>query len=100
MYPDVPEFTARLDDDPVRSPADLRARLTRAVDTWWELHTVMAEGLVDAPLHAEWVYRMGRFRLCRFQLDYDPAAENHLGGAIVDDTGRLAYLSTFRLSAA
>lgn len=100
MYPDVPELTAPLDDDPVRSLADLRARLTRAVDMWRELHTVMAEGLVGAPLHAEWVYRMGRFRLCRFQPDYDPAAENHIGEAIVDDTGRLAYLSTFRLSAA
>jgi hypothetical protein len=99
-YPDVPELTARLDDDPVRNPADLRVRLTRAVDTWREVHTVMAEGLVGAPLHAEWVYRMGRFRLCRFQPDYNLAAENHIGEAIVDDTGRLAYLSTFRLSAA
>jgi hypothetical protein len=103
MFPDVPELISRLDgpdDDPIRGPADLRARLTRAIDAWQELHTVMVGGLIGAPLHAERVYRMGRYTLNRFQPAYDPATENHLGEAIVDDAGRLAYLSTFRLSAA
>jgi hypothetical protein len=37
---------------------------------------------------------MGRFTLSRFLPDLDLDAENHIGGTIVDGTGRLAYLKT------
>lgn len=102
MFPDVPDLTAPLDrdDDPVRSAADLRARLAGATDAWRQLHTVMLSGLTGARLHADPVYRAGRYTLLRFQPDYDVDVENHLGEAVVDDDGHLAYLSTFRLSAA
>lgn len=43
---------------------------------------------------------MGRFTLSRFLPTFDPAVENHIGETITDERGRLAYLKTFRLSAA
>jgi hypothetical protein len=43
---------------------------------------------------------MGRFTLSRFLPSFGPTDENHIGETITDDTGRLAYLKTLRLSAA
>lgn len=100
MFPDVPDLIAPIDDTGVRTPADLRARLAEAVDAWRALHTVMADGLFGATLHSRPQGTSGRFTLHRFRPDYDPRAENHVGEAIVDDAGRLAYLTTVRLSEA
>lgn len=44
--------------------------------------------------------RLGRFRLDRFRPEFRPKEENHIGEAITDEHGRLAYLKTFRLSEA
>jgi hypothetical protein len=43
---------------------------------------------------------MGQFTLSRFLPAFHLDAENHIGEYITDDAGRLAYLKTFRLSAA
>ncbi|OZV75167.1 hypothetical protein CA850_28985 [Micromonospora echinospora] len=101
LHPAVPAFTARLDDTAVASVADLRAQLAQARADWAAFHTVMAGGLLAAErLTVTPVYRMGRFTLSRFLPAFDPTTENHIGEMITDDTGRLAYLKTFRLSTA
>jgi hypothetical protein len=41
---------------------------------------------------------MGRFTLSRFLPRFRPKQENHIGEAITDDSGRVIYLKTFRLS--
>jgi hypothetical protein len=85
----------------VRSIADLRVELERARAQWAAAHAVMAGGLLEqADLAFERVYRMGRFTLWRFLPSFDPQGENHIGESITDPEGRLAYLKTFRLSAA
>ncbi|RKR86804.1 hypothetical protein BDK92_1072 [Micromonospora pisi] len=101
LYPAVPGFTARLDDTAIASVADLRAQLAQARADWAAFHTVMAGGLLAAErLTFTPVNRMGRFTLSRFLPALDPDTENHIGETITDDTGQLAYLKTFRLSAA
>jgi hypothetical protein len=101
LYPAAPDFTARIDDTAVASVADLRAQLAQTRADWAAFHTVMAGGLLTAErLAVTPVYRMGRFTLSRFLPAFDPDTENHIGETITDDTGQLAYLKTFRLSAA
>jgi hypothetical protein len=101
LYPAVPDFTARLDADRVTSVADLRAQLAEERADWAAFHSRMAGGLLAAERFTSTpVYRMGRFTLSRFLPIFALDAENHVGETITDDTGRLAYLKTFRLSAA
>ncbi|MCL2782922.1 MAG: hypothetical protein FWD80_02980 [Propionibacteriaceae bacterium] len=100
MYPNVEGMVARFDESAVHDLADLRSALDVATQSWREMHTIMAAGLFDAPMMGEQAYRMGRFTLTRFLPVFDPDAENHIGEAIVDDAGNLAYLATVRLSVA
>jgi hypothetical protein len=101
LYPAVPDYTARLDDARIHTVADLRDQLAQTLADWAAFHTLMAGGLLTAvDLRFTPVYRMGRFTLSRFQPSFDPDAENHIGETIHDERGRLAYLKTFRLSAA
>lgn len=96
-----PQPRARLDDTRVTSVADLRAQLAHARADWAALHTLMAGGLLAAErLTVTPVQRMGRFTLSRFLPALNPDTENHLGETITDEAGQLAYLKTFRLSAA
>jgi hypothetical protein len=92
--------TARIADAEVRSLADLRAQVAKRMDEWAEFHDiVMAGGLLGADDYTfDEVYRLGRFRLRRFLPSFRLHDESHLGEAIVDEAGRLAYLKTFRLS--
>ncbi|MCL2668990.1 MAG: hypothetical protein FWF02_15015 [Micrococcales bacterium] len=100
MYPHVPDLVDELDPTHVHDLATLRAELDKAGSSWREMHTLMAEGLFDADFHAEQVYRMGRFCLTRFRPVFDPATQNHIGEAITDEHGHLAYLATVSLSVA
>ncbi len=101
VHPDVSEFTARLDDDGVTTIGDLRAQLGRVQSEWVQLHDLMAAGVFGSrPLAVSPVHRMARFTLSRFLPVFDPEVDNHLGETITTDTGELAYLKTFRLSAA
>ena len=101
LYPAVPEFLARLDERQVGDVADLRAQIARTHTEWSAFHNLLAAGLFDAGEYTETpVYRMGRYTLSRFLPAFRPEADNHLGETIVDENGRLAYLKTFRLSAA
>ena len=80
------------------------ATLERAVgDTrrrWEDLAHQVSAGLIDRPVTSEQVYRLSPFRLERFRTDFDLETESHIGEAIVDNSGRIRYLKTFRLSKA
>ncbi|GIG91491.1 ARPP-2 domain-containing protein [Plantactinospora endophytica] len=101
LYPAVPEFRSRLDDDRVHSVADLRAEVARDRAGWDGLRNLLADGLFGAEYRTvEEVYRMNGFVLSRFLPPFHPDRENHVGEVVTDTDGRLAYLKTFRLSAA
>ncbi len=83
----------------VDSLAELRAALTAATDTW----ASGASGSWLGPdlfgvLMFDDMYQMGPFTLTRFLSSFTLDEPNHLGEAIVDDEGAVAYLHTYRLS--
>jgi hypothetical protein len=98
LFPAVPDFHQPLDAAAVSTVDDLQAELTRVAAQWTAFHDdtmyTVAAG-TSKP-----VYRMGRFTLSRFLPPFDPAVDNHLGELITDEHGTVAYLKTFRLSAA
>ncbi|WP_329491707.1 hypothetical protein OG618_35305 [Kitasatospora sp. NBC_01246] len=96
----VPEFRADLRTaGPVNSVAELRTAVAGQERAWADFHDdTMAGGLLDPDYRAREVRRLGRFRLARFLPEFRPKQENHIGEAITDEDGRLAYLKTFRLS--
>ncbi|MEU6763801.1 hypothetical protein ABZ916_14915 [Streptomyces sp. NPDC046853] len=99
LMPPVPDFRARLSDARIRSLADLRTAVAEQEDAWTHFHdTTMATGLLEHAYTWQSVYRMGRFTLSRFLPPFRPKQDNHIGEAITDDRGRVAYLKTFRLS--
>ncbi len=98
LYParDVP---VTIDETEIAALADLRAQAARHEREWAEFHDeTMAAGLLLAPHREETVYRMGRYTLRRFLPSFERHRENHIGETITDESGRLAYLKTFRLS--
>lgn len=96
----VPDFTCRLDTVGVTSIADLRAQVVRQRREWADFHDqTMAGGLLGDDVYTtEEVYRLGRFTLSRFLPSFRLHNESLLGETITDETGRVAYLKTFRLS--
>jgi hypothetical protein len=95
----VTDFRARITDTTVRSLADLRAGVRRQQDEWAAFHDqVMAGGLLRDDYTYQHVYALGRYHLSRFLPPFERQRENHIGELITDETGRLAYLKTFRLS--
>lgn len=98
----VPRFCARLDDTRISSLADVRARAAAQRDAWAAFgDEVMAGGLLGPDTYTfDRVHRMGRFALWRFLPDFHRGRENHIGESITDAEGRLAYLTTYRLSEA
>ncbi|MFE6870226.1 hypothetical protein ACFVFS_27190 [Kitasatospora sp. NPDC057692] len=84
---------------PITSTADLRAAVAQQERAWAAFHDgTMAGGLLEPAYRARAVRRLGRFTLARFLPDFRPREENHIGEAITDEHGRVAYLKTFRLS--
>ncbi|MFE9413189.1 hypothetical protein ACFYN0_31010 [Streptomyces sp. NPDC006704] len=94
------EFTARIEDRHVRGIGDLRAAVRAQERAWREAHdTVMAAELYATSYAFSRVYRMGGFDLWRFLPPFERGgAAQHIGEAITDRKGRVAYLKTFRLS--
>lgn len=74
-----------------RACTDLRQRWERQAEQ-------MTSGLLDRPLEAERIYKLGPFTLQRFATDFTPDIESHIGEAITDQQGHIRYLKTFRLS--
>ncbi|MEV5986465.1 hypothetical protein AB0L85_15845 [Streptomyces sp. NPDC052051] len=99
LMPPVQDFRARIPDAHIRSLAHLRTAAAEQEDAWARFHdTTMPTGLLEHTYTWQTVYRMGHFTLSRFLPTFRPKQENHIGEAITDDTGRIAYLKTFRLS--
>jgi hypothetical protein len=100
MMPAVQEFHASLDGR-IDSLADLRTAAEAQTRSWAAFHDrVMANALLEHDYTAERAYQMGDYELLRFRPAFKPGEENHIGEAITDAEGRIAYLKTFRLSEA
>jgi hypothetical protein len=89
-----------IDEAAVSSLAELRYQLGAMRAEWNAYHAQMSRGLLGKRVTSERVYRAGPFQLQRFITALDLADENHLGEAIVRESGELEYLKTYRLSAA
>jgi hypothetical protein len=99
LMPPVQDFRARIPDAQIRSLAHLRTAVAEQEHAWTHFHgATMATGLLEHAYTWQSVHRMGRFTLSRFLPPFRPKQENHIGEAISDDRGRIAYLKTFRLS--
>ncbi|MDX3524717.1 ARPP-2 domain-containing protein [Streptomyces scabiei] len=99
LMPPVQDFRARISDSQIRSLAHLRTAVAEQEHAWTHFHdTTMAADLLEHRYIWQSVYRMGRFTLSRFLPPFRPKQENHIGEAITDDRGRIAFLKTFRLS--
>lgn len=91
---------ADLDERKVSSLAELRRELAAVRAAWAAHHADMSRGILGRSVRSERVYRAGPFQLQRFMTSLSMTSENHLGEAIVRDSGELEYLKTYRLSAA
>jgi hypothetical protein len=100
LHPEVAALWGRIDGGAVGSLEELSRAVDELRRDWSGFAGLMASGLLAAELDVQTVQQMGGFRLQRFLPSFHPHAENHVGEIIVDAAGRLAYLQTFRLSAA
>lgn len=99
LYNESPDFRVHLDASAIDTVAELRTAIEAARQEWTEFHQdVMASGILDAEYVFTEDYQMDRYMLRRFRPHFVPGRETHVGEAITDDDGRLAYLRTFRLS--
>lgn len=99
----VPAFEARIRDrGHMTTLADLRMAARGQERAWAESHrSLMAARLLDPSYSFERVYTMDSFSLWRFLPPFRRGeSEQHIGEAITDHKGRVAYLKTFRLSEA
>ncbi|THV36436.1 ARPP-2 domain-containing protein [Glycomyces buryatensis] len=107
LYREVPDFEVHLDESAIDTVGDLRAAMAAARREWAGSHLgIMAAGLLDTEYHFTSDYWMAPYTLWRFRPRFNArredgaarAHEPHVGEAITDDDGRLAFLYTFRLS--
>ncbi|MFF8789611.1 hypothetical protein [Streptomyces sp. NPDC015125] len=95
----VPEFPVRLSAEYITSLAELRAAAGRRQREWEAQHSqLMAAELLDESYDVREVHRMGQFRLSRFLPPFALHRVQHIGEAITDGKGRVAYLKSFRLT--
>ncbi len=100
LYPEAPALWQPIDARSIGSLDDLERAVDGLRQQWDRFAGLMTSGLQGVQLQIETLQRMGRFRLIRFCPSFRRQDENHVGEAIVDEEGRLAYLRTTRLSAA
>lgn len=100
LQPEVAALWQRLDAATIDSLDALAGAVDGLRREWGAFAGLMASGLMNAEVDAHTVQRLGGFRLLRFLPSFHPHADNHVGEVIVDAAGRIAYLETFRLSAA
>lgn len=100
LHATAARMEASIEELRVFSLPDLRRELLAMRAEWSQHHRDMSRGLIDKRVTSERVYRAGPFQLQRFITDLDLADENHLGEAIVRESGELEYLKTYRLSSA
>lgn len=100
LYHTTAPARATIDAAHIHSLHDLYPALEQMRSAWADYHHVMAGNLLGRPVNAERTYTAGPFTLQRFISDLNPAEENHIGEAIIRDTGEVEYLKTYRLTAA
>ncbi|MFE3020906.1 hypothetical protein [Streptomyces sp. NPDC059256] len=98
---DVPDFEVRIGGERhIRTLADLRLAARVQERNWVQGHdALMSARLLGPSYRFDRVYRMDRFALWRFLPSFSRSEpEQHIGEAICDHRGQVAYLKTFRLS--
>lgn len=100
QHPLVPNWQVDTAGVEVKSLADIRAFLDHTNKEWGDFHRGMADEFFGRPHRAKERYRLGRFTLRQLLPSFDPKADNHIGECILDDSGEVAYLKSYRLSAA
>jgi hypothetical protein len=100
LYPTTLRLESRIEPSSIVDLDHLVREVAR-VRRDGDAHTdLLASGLFTRPVREERVRSAGRFVLQRFQPEFHPDEECHIGERIVRDDGTLEYLKTFRLSGA
>ncbi|MFK8002657.1 MAG: hypothetical protein AB8H86_23935 [Polyangiales bacterium] len=99
-YPNVPDWQVETSGEEVKSLADIRGFLARTEREWGEFHRGLADQFFGRPHRAKERYRLGSFSLRQLLPSFDPKVDNHIGECILGGDGTLAYLKSYRLSAA
>jgi hypothetical protein len=99
FYPELAPCKFPAEEEGIKTLADLRTAVKLMREEWSNFGKAASIGVLDVPVTAEPVYRMGPYKLERFLGSLNPHEENHIGERIVDAEGRVQYLKTFRLSA-
>ncbi len=98
MYQTTYPMNMTVDDDKINNLEDLKQEIEQVRTSWADWQGFMASSLLQRPVKTQQVYKAGSFTLQRFLTDLDSHQINHIGEAIVRDTGELEYLKTYRLS--
>lgn len=99
LYQTTYPIDMKVDDAQINNLGDLRQGIQKMRTDWADWQGFMANSLLQRPVKTQKVYKAGSFNLQRFITDIDSHQINHIGEAIVRDTGELEYLKTYRLSA-
>ena len=99
IYQTTYPIDVRVDDAKINSLGDLRREIEKMRNSWADWQGFMTNSLLQRPVLTQKVYQAGSFTLQRFLTELDSQPINHIGEAIVRDTGELEYLKTYRLSA-
>lgn len=99
LYQTTYPMNMTIDDAKINNLGDLRREIQQIKTYWADWQGFMSDSLLQRPVSAQKVYKAGSFTLQRFLTDLDSHQINHIGEAIVRDTGELEYLKTYRLSA-
>ena len=98
MYQTTYPLKVTVDDAKINNLQDLRREIEQIKTSWADFQGFMANSLLERPVKSQKVYQAGSFTLQRFLTSLDSGSLNHIGEAIVRDTGELEYLKTYRLS--
>ena len=98
MYQTTYPINMTVDDAKINNLLDLRQEIEQIKTDWADWQGFMANSLLKRPVSAKKVYKAGSFTLQRFITDINSDTVNHIGEAIVRDTGELEYLKTYRLA--
>lgn len=95
----VQEHRVHLDEAQIHHFSDLRRALHQAEQEILDFQAqVMAQGLLKRKVEVQPYYEVGPFTLSRFITDLQSQGENHIGEIMTDDSGKVRYLKTYRLS--
>ncbi len=88
-----------VDEASINSLKELKEAIGHMRQDWADFQGFMADSLLGREIQSQPIQKTGLFSLQRFITDLDPHEINHIGEAIVSNSGELEYLKTYRLSA-